>query len=87
METMTKINADNFIDKIKEYDAQSQAHFEESSKTMQNKQVGSNYLHRHPMLESEASLDQDHVIVDKADWLEVLAFFKANPSLVKMLGT
>ncbi len=34
------------------------------------------FLHNHPAVEKELGIDSAHVIVDKGDWLEILAFLE-----------
>jgi hypothetical protein len=48
--------------------------------------VGQNYLHMHPHLEEKLGIEEDHVIVDKKDWLEIVKFFNDHPQFIAELG-
>jgi hypothetical protein len=50
--------------------------------------VGQNYLHPHPHLEEKLDgiVGDDHIIVDKKDWQEIVWFFNRFPDMVKEIG-
>ena len=48
--------------------------------------VGQNYLHPHPHLEEKLEIGEDHIIVDKKDWQEIVWFFNRFPDQVKEIG-
>jgi len=53
---------------------------------MNEKKIGKNYLHTHPMKENEVNLDDGHVIVDRKELEEVQQFFIDNQELVDYIG-
>lgn len=53
---------------------------------MKKKIVGFNFLHQHPGMQTEMKIDDNHVIVDKKQWEEVVDFFNLNMRLAVKLG-
>jgi len=53
---------------------------------MKTKIIGVNYLHNHPTTEISLQLDEEHVIVDRNEWEEVIRFFQNNPALLKNIN-
>jgi hypothetical protein len=49
------------------------------------KNVGINYLHRHPKTEYSLGLDNEHVIVDRKHWSEVVSYFQRHPEEVEKI--
>lgn len=50
------------------------------------KLIGFNFLHRHPKTERLLDLPEEHVIVDKKDWTEIIEFFEEYPKLMSEVG-
>lgn len=48
--------------------------------------VGHNFLHPHPFMQDSLELDEDHVIVNKADLEKVVRFFESHRELEQELG-
>lgn len=48
--------------------------------------IGQNFLHTHPTTEKMLGVDEEHVIVDKKDFYQILDFFRKNPELLKEVG-
>ena len=46
------------------------------------KQIGFNYLHRHPQMEGDNDIDSKHIIVDRKDWEEVVNYFHKYPEQI-----
>jgi hypothetical protein len=42
------------------------------------KQLGVDYFHSHPTIETVKGIDKNHVIVDREEYLEVLDFLRAS---------
>ena len=53
---------------------------------MNKKIIGVNYLHRHPEMEGQKKIDNDHVIIDKKDWQAVVDVFQRNINLIFKIG-
>lgn len=53
---------------------------------MKKKIVGYNYLHDHPLKEQSLGVDNEHVIVDRIDYEEIIKYFIDNPNEVEKLG-
>lgn len=51
------------------------------------KKVGYNYLHNHREMEKQLNLPNDHVIVDRKDWEEVVNFFNKYPEKINLIDT
>ena len=49
------------------------------------KQIGFNYLHRHPQMEGDNDIDSKHIIVDRKDWEEVVNYFHKYPEQIDFL--
>jgi hypothetical protein len=47
--------------------------------------VGYDYLHNHTGMEKQLKVPQDHVIVDRQDWEEVVRFFNEHPESIAWL--
>jgi hypothetical protein len=47
--------------------------------------VGYDYLHNHTGMEKKLNVPQDHVIVDRQDWEEVVRFFNEHPEAIACL--
>ncbi len=44
--------------------------------------IGIHYLHRHPVMQEKLGVDDDHIIVDKKDWKEVVKALQENPQKI-----
>lgn len=54
---------------------------------MGNKKIiGVNFLHRHPGMESYLNIPEDHVIVDKKDWEEIVRLCSINEHITDALN-
>jgi len=53
---------------------------------MSKKNIGINYLHRHTKMEEMLKIDDNHVIIDKRDWQDVVDVFQRNRDLVDLIG-
>ena len=53
---------------------------------LRKKNVGFNYLHRHPQTETSLNADAEHVIIDRKEWEEVIDYFHQYPKEVEKLG-
>ena len=55
---------------------------------MGNKQkvVGYNYLHTHVSMETALNVPDDHVVVDRKEYEEVIDYFRRNPKATLELG-
>lgn len=50
------------------------------------KLIGFNFLEQHIGLQESLKLDDEHVIVDRDDWKEIVLLFRNKPELIKLLG-
>lgn len=50
------------------------------------KNVGVDYLHRHPKMEQSLNIGTGHIIVDRKEWEEVVDYFRQHPEEVEKLG-
>ena len=51
---------------------------------MARKIVGINFLHNHPGTEAVLKDRENHVVVDKSDWKEIIEFFEKNPAVQEL---
>jgi len=47
--------------------------------------IGYNYLHRHAKMEEMLGIDDEHVIIDKDEWEEIVEIFQNNSELNKFI--
>jgi len=48
--------------------------------------IGVNFLNRHPGMESRLNVPDDHVIVDKKDWEEIVRLCSINEQITDALN-
>lgn len=53
---------------------------------MKTKIVGMNFLNNHPKTERLLNVPEDHVIVDRSEWIEIIEFFEKHPELMSEIG-
>ena len=47
---------------------------------------GFNYLKNHPKTERLLNVPEDHVIISRKEWLEIIEFFDSHPEMMSELG-
>lgn len=50
------------------------------------KQIGINYLHNHPHLEKTLNIDEDHVIVDRNEWKQVIDYILSDKESLQVIN-
>ena len=53
---------------------------------MKNKMIGHNFFHTHEITEKCLNLDEQHCIIDRKDYNDILNFFRDNPYLLNKIG-
>jgi len=49
------------------------------------KSIKKNFLHSHPMMQKDLGVQEDHIIVDREDWLQAMRIIEYWREVMKIL--